>query len=105
MEVRFEFAITLICCSHFSHTKNLHLARFHCFHVIGLTHKHTCVSLQDKKYYPTAQEVYGEDVETLVQEEDTMELNEPIIAPVKRKHFAIVQEDLPDTTYDKELVG
>ena len=25
---------------------------------------------EDKQYYPTAQQVYGEDVETMVQEED-----------------------------------
>lgn len=29
---------------------------------------------EDKKYYPTAEEVYGPDVETIVQEEDTQPL-------------------------------
>ena len=29
---------------------------------------------EDKKYYPTAQELYGPDVETVVQEEDTQAL-------------------------------
>ena len=29
---------------------------------------------EDKKYYPTAEEVYGPDVETIVHEEDTQPL-------------------------------
>ena len=38
---------------------------------------------EDKKYYPTAEEVYGPDVETLVFEEDTQAITQPIIEPVK----------------------
>lgn len=45
---------------------------------------------EDKKYYPSALEVYGPGVETLVQEEDAQPLTEPIIAPVKRKKFQVV---------------
>ena len=37
---------------------------------------------EDKKYYPTASEVYGPDVETIVQEEDAQPLTKPIIEPV-----------------------
>ena len=44
---------------------------------------------EDKKYYATAQEVYGPDVETLVQEEDTQPLEEPIIKPVKQRKFQV----------------
>ena len=40
---------------------------------------------EDKKYYPSALEVYGPGVETLVQEEDAQPLTEPIIAPIRRK--------------------
>ena len=57
---------------------------------------------EDKKYYPSAEEVYGPGVETMVQEEDTQPLSEPIIAPVKVKKFQILEKDLPDTTYKKE---
>ena len=32
---------------------------------------------EDKKYYPTAEEVYGPEVETIVQEEDTQPLTGP----------------------------
>jgi U5 small nuclear ribonucleoprotein component len=42
---------------------------------------------EDKKYYPSAEETYGPGVETLVQEEDTMHLSEPIIAPIKEIVF------------------
>ncbi|KAJ3343482.1 U5 small nuclear ribonucleoprotein component [Gonapodya sp. JEL0774] len=58
----------------------------------------------DKKYYPTAEEVYGRDVETLVQEEDTMPLTAPIIEPVKVNKFSVVEKDLPYTTYSKEFL-
>jgi 116 kDa U5 small nuclear ribonucleoprotein component len=57
---------------------------------------------EDKKYYPTAQEIYGPGVETIVQEEDTQPLSEPIIAPVKKQKTWIKESSLPSTTYDKE---
>lgn len=57
---------------------------------------------EDKKYYPTAEEIYGPDVETIVQEEDTQALSEPIIAPVKAKKFAHYSQELPQTTYNLE---
>ncbi|XP_046847131.1 116 kDa U5 small nuclear ribonucleoprotein component-like [Xenia sp. Carnegie-2017] len=60
---------------------------------------------EDKKYYPTAQEVFGEDVETIVQEEDTQPLTEPIIAPVKNRKFVLAEQDLPVTTYEIEYLA
>lgn len=57
---------------------------------------------EDKKYYPTAEEVYGADVETIVQEEDTQPLTQPIIAPVRNKKFAHYIQELPPTTYNLE---
>lgn len=44
---------------------------------------------EDKKYYATAMEVYGEGVETLVQEEDAQPLTEPIVKPVKLRRFQV----------------
>ena len=44
---------------------------------------------EDKKYYPTALEVYGPEVETLIQEEDAQPLTEPIIAPVRKNKFQV----------------
>ncbi|XP_043221860.1 116 kDa U5 small nuclear ribonucleoprotein component-like isoform X1 [Amphibalanus amphitrite] len=60
---------------------------------------------EDKKYYPTAEEVFGADVETLVQEEDAQPLTQPIIAPVKRNKFSHVEQDLPETTYEVEYLA
>jgi U5 small nuclear ribonucleoprotein component len=60
--------------------------------------------MQDKEYYPSAEEVYGPDVETLVQEEDAQPLTEPIIAPVQVRKFTKVEQALPDTVYEKECV-
>jgi U5 small nuclear ribonucleoprotein component len=59
---------------------------------------------EDKQYYPTAQQVYGGDVETLVQEEDTQPLSEPIIAPVKEKKFAVQEAELPPVYYSREFM-
>lgn len=59
---------------------------------------------EDKKYYPSAQEVYGADVETLVQEEDAQPLSEPIIAPVKVRKWVIEEKDMPETRFDKGYV-
>jgi len=59
---------------------------------------------EDKKYYSTAQEIYGEDVETMVQEEDLQPLSEPIIAPVKTRKFRVEEKDMPQTTYDKNFL-
>lgn len=59
---------------------------------------------EDKKYYPDASEVYGPDVETIVQDEDTQPLSEPIIAPVKNRKFVISEKDTPATFYDKQFL-
>lgn len=60
---------------------------------------------EDKKYYPTAEEIYGADVETIVHEEDAMALTEPIIAPVKRARFAVVEQEVPNTVYELEFLA
>ncbi|KAK9779635.1 putative 116 kDa U5 small nuclear ribonucleoprotein component [Seiridium cardinale] len=56
---------------------------------------------EDKQYYPTAQQVYGEDVETMVQEEDAQPLTQPIIAPLDTRKFTIEEADLPPVVYDR----
>ncbi|KAK6101484.1 U5 small nuclear ribonucleoprotein component [Brugia pahangi] len=60
---------------------------------------------EDKKYYATAVEIYGEDVETIVQEEDAQPLTEPIIKPVKQRKFQALEHALPETTYSKEYLA
>jgi U5 small nuclear ribonucleoprotein component len=59
---------------------------------------------EDKQYYPTAQQVYGEDVETMVQEEDAQPLTQPIIAPVEKKKFTIQEADLPPVHFDRNFM-
>jgi 116 kDa U5 small nuclear ribonucleoprotein component len=59
---------------------------------------------EDKQYYPSASEVYGEGVETLVQEEDAQPLTEPIIAPVKVRRWTVEEKGMPETRFDKGYV-
>ncbi|KIO21996.1 hypothetical protein M407DRAFT_10128 [Tulasnella calospora MUT 4182] len=64
-------------------------------------HSTAVILHENKQYYPSASEVYGEDVEAMVQEEDAQPLSEPIIAPVKVRKWAIEEKDLPETRFDK----
>ena len=57
---------------------------------------------EDKRYYATAAEVYGEDVEAMVQEEDAQVLTEPIVAPVKVRSFTVQEKGLPVTRFDRK---
>ncbi|KAI9740983.1 MAG: hypothetical protein M1834_002694 [Cirrosporium novae-zelandiae] len=59
---------------------------------------------EDKQYYPTAEQVYGPDVETLVQEEDAQPLSQPIIAPVEQKKFAVQEADLPQVSFSRDFM-
>ena len=59
---------------------------------------------EDKQYYPTAEQVYGRDVETMVQEEDAQPLSQPIIAPVTQKKFQVQEADLPPVFYSREFM-
>jgi U5 small nuclear ribonucleoprotein component len=59
---------------------------------------------EDKQYYPSARQVYGAEVETLVQEEDAQPLSEPIIRPVQEKKFSIQEADLPPVFYSREFM-
>lgn len=59
---------------------------------------------EDKRYYQTALEVYGPEVETIVQEEDAQPLDKPLIEPVKKVKFQMKEQDLPETTYSMEFL-
>ena len=63
---------------------------------------HQIVLHEDKKYYQSAQEIYGTDVEALIQEEDAQPLTQPIIAPVKENLKFEHEKNLPVTMYNKE---
>jgi len=57
---------------------------------------------EDKRYYPSAVEVFGPEVETIVQEEDTQALTTPLVAPVKQHKFQVKEQQLPETVYSME---
>ena len=59
---------------------------------------------EDKQYYPTAQQVYGPGVETMVQEEDAQPLSQPIIAPVIQKKFTVQEADLPLVHFARDFM-
>ncbi|KAJ9069824.1 U5 small nuclear ribonucleoprotein component [Entomophthora muscae] len=59
---------------------------------------------EDKQYYPSAEEVYGKEVETMVQEEDTQPLTEPIVKPIKVKKYQVMEDTTPATTFKKEYL-
>ncbi|CCF41158.1 elongation factor Tu GTP binding domain-containing protein, partial [Colletotrichum higginsianum] len=60
---------------------------------------------EDKQYYPTAQQVYGDEVEVLVREEDEQLLTQPIIAPVEQKKFNIEEVDLPPVFFERSFMA
>ncbi|KAJ7658408.1 Calreticulin family-domain-containing protein [Mycena rosella] len=63
---------------------------------------HNAVVLhEDKQYYPSASDVYGPDVETMVQEEDAQPLTQPIVEPIKVRKWNIEEKDMPETRFDK----
>lgn len=60
---------------------------------------------EDKQYYPSASQVYGPGVETLVQEEDTQTLQQPLVQPVEHKKFSVEETDLPKVYYDRGFLA
>ena len=69
-------------------------------HFIEPSHR-AVILHEDKQYYPSAEDVYGPGVETLVQEEDAQPLSEPIIAPIKVRKWTVEEKDMPETRFDK----
>uniref|UniRef100_A0A0G4G840 Tr-type G domain-containing protein n=1 Tax=Chromera velia CCMP2878 TaxID=1169474 RepID=A0A0G4G840_9ALVE len=59
---------------------------------------------EDKQFYPDAEDVYP-GAETLIQEEDTQPITEPIIAPVRTKNFDLLEKELPETSFSFEFLA
>jgi 116 kDa U5 small nuclear ribonucleoprotein component len=57
------------------------------------------VLAEDKKYYPTAEEVYGPGVEALVMDEDEQPLEQPIVAPPRVVRFEVGTRAEATSTY------
>lgn len=60
---------------------------------------------EDKKYYPTAEETYGTETETLLMEEDAQPLETPIIAPVVAKKLEKALEVPLATSYSTDYLA
>ena len=48
-------------------------------------------------------QVYPE-AETMVQDEDSMPITEPIIKPIKTKKFSVLEKNLPQLTYSSDYM-
>lgn len=59
---------------------------------------------EDKTYYPSASTVYGEGVETMVQEEDAQPLTQPIVEPIKVRKFRVGVSKGPEKRFEDECV-
>ena len=59
---------------------------------------------EDKNYYASASDVYGAGVETLTMEEDTQDISEPLIKPIKQKSLNMNEKDIPKTKYDSSFM-
>ena len=59
---------------------------------------------EDKKYYPSADEVYGAGVETLVMDEDAQPLEVPIVAPPKDTKFEVLEAGALEARYPLDFM-
>jgi len=69
---------------------------------------HAIVLHEDKVHYPSAGDVYGEDVRTAVLDEDAMDLNVPLVEPIKNQttRASLERHDwLVNEEYLSALVG
>lgn len=80
------------------------LCSFSCVALVEEPTHNAVILHEDKQYYPSAGDLYGADVETLVQEEDAQPLTEPIIAPIKVRKWTVEEKDMPQTRFDKRCV-
>ncbi|CCH43514.1 Elongation factor G [Wickerhamomyces ciferrii] len=59
---------------------------------------------EDKVYYSTMSETFGNDVETIIQTTDNQTIEEPLIKPNIEKKHKIEESRLPKTKYSKEYL-
>lgn len=64
------------------------------------------VQYEDKEYYPDPSQVYGDDVEILVEEEDHQHIDEPLISLSKENKFDLIEKNLEymETTFSYEFL-
>lgn len=66
-------------------------------------HEGAIVLHEDKVYYPNASDVFGDDVEVMVQDRDTQSIAEPIIQPDVVKKFTFEQDSLPLVNFSRQF--
>jgi U5 small nuclear ribonucleoprotein component len=59
---------------------------------------------EDKNYYPSASDIFGEEVETMVEDEDAQAIETPIIQPMSKAQWDIEEREIPETTYNKQYM-
>lgn len=62
---------------------------------------------EDKEHYASAEETFGSDVKTAVLDEDAMDLDQPLVAPVVKKshHVADAGAGFASTSGDNDTTG
>ena len=60
---------------------------------------------EDKEHYPSAEQVYGEDVRTAVLDEDAMDLETPIVEPVSTKTHLSDESLIDEWLYTDTYLG
>jgi U5 small nuclear ribonucleoprotein component len=58
---------------------------------------------EDKQYFPDSEKVFP-GAEVLVNEEDTQDINVPIIQTVNKKMFQHFESSLPESTFTPEFL-
>lgn len=60
---------------------------------------------EDKVYYSTMSETFGNDVETVIQTTDNQTIDEPLVKPITEKKSKIEEKGLPKTKYSKDYLA
>ena len=67
-------------------------------------HEQRIVLAEDKKYYLDANEVYPGGVKTVLMDEDTQDVKEPIVNPLKVKNFSVLEKETPVLNYTTDFL-
>lgn len=68
------------------------------------TENNQVILQEDKVYYSTMSETFGNDVETVIQTTDNQTIEEPLLKPNVEKRSKIEDKTLPNTTYSKDYL-
>lgn len=60
---------------------------------------------EDKEHYPSAEQIFGADVKTVLLDEDAMDLDSPIVKPVTVKQHTVDSNVGVEWTYSDDYLG